>query len=913
MTEPRPRDGDVLPEHAAPALDVVSRAGSDSLRGLTDGEAARRLARHGPNLLEEPTPVSRWARLALQFRDVVVWILLVAAGISIALGDLVDAFVILAIVVLNALLGFAHEERAARALQALRSYLVPQARAVRDGEARIVPAGDLVPGDLIDVQSGDRIPADARLLEAISLRCQEAALTGESPPVPKAADAVVEPDAALGDRRTMIYAGTVVAAGRGRAVVTGTGMRTEFGKIAGLLERTVHPPTPLQRRLTELGRILVVVCAAVVGVVTVLLALRGADRWEVLVLSLSLAVAAVPEGLTAVVTVTLALGLRRMAERNVLVRRLPSVETLGSVSVICTDKTGTLTRNEMTVRVYDVAGTRYDVTGVGYQPHGEFRRRGVEGGTDSADPQRTPDLLTAVAVGVRCNGATLVPSGETGEAWSVLGDPVEGALLVAGRKAGLEDGSGSPRIVFEIPFEAERRMMSIARRDEAGRTTLYTKGAPETILGRCVAERRGHTTVALDAGRRREILAATESLGADALYVLGLAYREERDAALLREETDLVFAGLVGMLDPPREEARKAVAICREAGIRPVMVTGDHPRTAAAIAALLGFEESGVPITGHDVEVLGDEELARRSETTSVFARVTAEHKLRIVRALKARGEIVAMTGDGVNDAPALQEADIGIAMGVTGTDVTRSVADMVLLDDNFASIVSAVAEGRSIFDNVQKSIHYLLSTNAGEVLLMLASAVVGWHPPLLATQILWLNLVTDGFPALALGVDPVRGTVMKRGPRERRAPFISGAQAVRLVATGALVATVAALGFHLTLAGDEARLAEARTVAFSICAFAQVSLSFVFRSGQRTLPELGLFSNRALIGSVAAAFVLQAIAVGVPAFREVFHVAPLDTGTWLLVALLAFAPATLIETVKLLRRGRIRNEENAD
>jgi Ca2+-transporting ATPase len=896
-----------VPPHASSAEEVARRLAVDVRQGLDEEEASRRLRDHGPNELEEAPAASRWIRFAAQFREVVVWILFVAAGIAAVLGDYVDAVVILSIIVVNAVLGFVQEERAARALEGLRTLVVPQARVVRGGAPRTIPARELAPGDLVEIASGDRIPADARLVQASALRCQEAVLTGESTPVSKDADVVLHPAAELGDRRSMVYAGTVVSGGRGRAVVTATGMRTELGAIAGLLERTVSPPTPLQRRLAGLGRLLVGVSVVVVAVVMVLLLLRGGDPGEVLLLALSLAVAAVPEGLTAVVTLTLALGLQRMVRQNVLVRHLPSVETLGSVSVICTDKTGTLTRNEMTVRDLRVAGARYAVSGAGYRPQGAFRRRDTGNAEFPVEPVPGDDLHRALEIGVRCNAAALVPGGKTGDAWTVVGDPLEGALLVAARKAGIDDPPEGAHVVFEIPFDAERRMMSVARRGEGGRVVLYAKGAPEAILARCTSERRGGAVVPLDDRRRRALHDEASAMAGEALKVLGLADREGADADSLRDEAGLVFSGLVGMLDPPRDEAAEAVRRCKAAGIRPVMVTGDHPGTAAAIASQVGLSEGEPPITGSELERLSDASLEEACSRASVFARVTAEHKLRIVGALQRRGETVGMTGDGVNDAPALQEADIGIAMGVSGTDITRAAADMVILDDNFASIVSAVGEGRRIFDNIQKSIHYLLATNAGEVLLMLAAAVLGWQTPLLATQILWINLVTDGFPALALGVDPSDRGVMARAPRERLTPFITRPQAARLLATGGLVAACAAIGFHLTLAGAEARLDEARTVAFSTCAFAQILLSLVFRSEGRTLPELGLFSNRALQGAVVLAAGLQALAVAVPAAREIFHVAPLDASTWLLVALLAAAPATLIEGVKLVRRWRTR------
>jgi Ca2+-transporting ATPase len=616
------------------------------------------------------------------------------------------------------------------------------------------------------------------------------------------------------------------------------------------------------------------------------------------------------------VTLALAIGLQRMARRNALVRRLPAVETLGAVTVICTDKTGTLTRNEMTVRAIVAGGTAYRVEGSGYSPSGSivplesadalFAVDGAAAG--GAGAPGDADLVEALRIASWCNHARLVPPAQEGE-WSVLGDPTEAALKVAARKARVDDPPPGVEAIHEIPFDPERRAMSIAWRGPDGRRWLTTKGAPEAILERCASERLAGVVRPLTPERRAEILALDSRLAADALRVLAVADRtlEPGDAI---EERDLVFSGLFAMLDPPRDEARAAVATCRASGIQPVMITGDHPATAIAIARALAIAAPGhVALTGRDLDRMDDDALERRVEGVTVYARVSAEHKLRVVRAWKARGQVVAMTGDGVNDAPAVQAADIGIAMGRTGTDVTREAAAMVLLDDNFASIVSAVREGRGIFDNIRKFVHYLLSTNAGEILLMFVAALAGWPAPLIAVQILWINLVTDGLPALALGVEPPERDIMERPPRSPREPVITPRGGVSILVHGVLVAAVAAAGFVWAHGGDEARLGHARTVAFCVTAYAQLLYAFAFRSQTRTLPELGLFSNRPLLGAVLGAALLQLAAVELPFARPFFGVERPLASDWGVVLALALIPVTLAETWKIVRvattRGR--------
>jgi len=905
--------GSQIAAHTLTAPNAVRSLRSDARRGLTAAQAAERLARDGPNQLAEAPPTPAWRRFLDQFRELVVWILVVAAAIAGGTGDWTDTLAILAIVLMNAVLGFLQEARAERALAALRQLSAPQAKVVREGTPQWVAARELVCGDLIELEAGDHVPADARLLEAIGLRAQEAALSGESVPVDKDVGVGLDARTALSERRNMVHMGTVIATGKGRAVVAATGMATELGRIAGMLQHSERKPTPLQRRLTELGKVLVFVCLAIVAVIFTIELLRGRPFVEVLLLSVSLAVAAVPEGLAAVVTVALARGLQRMARRNALVRHLPSVETLGSVTVICSDKTGTLTRNEMTVREVLVGAAHYRVSGVGYAPRGHFWRRvpggstgvvvAASGSDERVDPHTDGDLLLALEIGARCNNARLSPSGD--DDWQVIGDPTEGALLVAALKANLDISPPAHGLLYELPFDSERRAMSVVLRRPDGVAVMYTKGAPEVILARCVAERRGGMVEPLTETRRQAFLAANAAMAAGALRVLAFAYREWPDSGgVPQAEVDLTFVGLVGMIDPPRDAAKAAVATCRAAGIRPVMITGDHVATALAIARELGIATDRLrAVTGAELDGLSDDALAAQVDDIAVYARVAAEHKLRIVRAWKARGEIVAMTGDGVNDAPAVRAADIGIAMG-RGTDVTKEASDMVLTDENFASIVSAVEEGRSIFDNIRKFVHYLLSCNAGEILVMFVAALLGWPAPLLPIQILWINLVTDGLPALALGVEPAEPDIMRRPPRPPHEPVITGPHGLRMLAHGVLIAAVTLGGFALALGSEGGTLAQARTVAFCVVAYAQLLYAFACRGERYTALEMGLFSNPYLCGAIAISGLLQLSVVALPFAQPVFRVPVTPSWEWGAVALLALLPLTIVEVAKLLRRG---------
>lgn len=895
-------------EHQLSAAEVAQQLSTDPAHGLSDEQVLIRRRESGLNRLVEAAQVAWWKRLASQFRDLVIWILIFAAILAGAMGEWIDTLAILAIVVLNGLIGFAQEERAEKALASLQKLSSPMARVLRSGVLRQIRAEELVPGDIIQLEAGDNVPADCRLVTSFSLQAQEAALTGESVPVEKDAHAIVPESAPLGDRRNMVYLGTVISTGKATALVVQTGMHTELGRIAGLLNRSEREQTPLQKRLAELGRVLVFVCLGIVLVIFTLQMLRGGKVLETLLVSVSLAVAAVPEGLPAVVTMTLALGLQRMVKRNALVRRLPSVETLGSVNVVCSDKTGTLTRNEMTVREVVTAHHHFRITGAGYVPQGEFLTAGPEQGDAAesaiADPSHHPELQPLLLAGARCNNSAIHPKPDGSGAWQCVGDPTEGALLVLAMKAGLDTTLEPVRILFEIPFDSDRKMMSVVTRSDNQQVVMHSKGAPEVILSRCVSERSGENEIPLTDVRRVSIMQTGSKLAGKAYRVLALAYRRlpSDHGVEAFEEERLVFAGLIGMLDPPREEVRNAVQTCRSAGIRPIMITGDHPETAIAIAReLLIADEHSRVLTGQQIESMTPEGLAGEIDTVSVFARVSAEHKLRIVQALKSRGAVVAMTGDGVNDAPAVRAADIGIAMGVTGTDVTKEASDMILMDDNFTSIVNAVEEGRGIFDNIQKFVHFLLSCNTSEVLLMFFGALAGWPVPLLAIQILWINLVTDGLPALALGMESPESDIMSRAPRPAEESVLTRRRGLLIIAHGTLMALVTLAAFWFVYRGDAERIGTARSVAFGVAAFSQLLYAFSCRSQTQTLWQLGLLSNPWLAAAVVFSALLQASIMVIPITARIFEVSRSLTTEWLIIGIAALIPVSLVELLKLL------------
>lgn len=898
--------------HHANVEEVVQLLATDLTKGLAASELDSRATRYGQNELCETPPQRWWLKLLNQLNEVVIWILIAATILSAIMGDWLEAGAIFAIIILNALLGFFQEHKADKALASLKKLSSPVARVIRNGSLHSVAAAKVVPGDVIEIEAGDHIPADARLVTTFGLKTQEAALTGESDPIDKDGSTVVPKDATTAERANMVFTGTTVVAGKARAVVTATGMNTELGRIAGFLKTEERDPTPLQKRLEELGRVLIIACLILVAIIFALQLLRGESLAQTFLLAVSLAVAAVPEGLPAVVTIALALGLQRMVKRNALIRRLASVETLGAVTVICSDKTGTLTRNEMTVTEIVTGTRRYKITGTGYEPRGEFVAVTPEASSKiesrKLPPLEEPDLAMALTVGIWCNNARLQAPTDRDEHWRIVGDPTEGALIVAAKKAALERDS-DPTIVHEIPFDSKRKLMSVVVKNARQRFVGYTKGAPELLLDRCAFEQRDGKIRPLTPKRREEVLQQSREMAKRALRLLALAYRDVDNGSSEYREENLVFAGLIGMIDPPRKEARTAVAKCQSAGIRPVIITGDHAATALAVAQELNIASNAdTEITGLELDALSDEEFSTKVENLAVYARVSPEHKFRVVQALKENGQIVAMTGDGVNDAPAVKMADIGIAMGITGTDVTKEASDMVLTDDNFASIVNAVEEGRGIYNNIQAFVHYLLSCNISEVALVLFAAVVGWPVPLLPIQILWINLITDGLPALALAMEKPERDVMSRKPRLASEPFFTTERASQILIHGFVMALVNIGGFAYGYA--RAGTSYAQATAFYITTFAQLFFSFACRSSRYTLPQLGVFTNPYLFAAIAGSGILQMSLLWFPLTRDVFFKTPPQFGLdWLAIFLLALAPVSLVEITKIIRGRRRRKD----
>jgi len=906
---------------------------TDSKRGLTEAEARARRDKYGPNELTAEKPVPWWHKLLAQFSDALVILLLAATALSTALWIYeresalpYEAIAILSVVLLNALLGYVQESRAEAAVAALRAMSAAEATVVRDGERRRVAAVEVVPGDILLIEEGDAVPADARLLHSASLQTAEAALTGESLPTSKDI-APVAADAGIGDRANMIFSGTAVTYGHGTAIVTATGMQTEMGRIAGMLKEAPHETTPLQRELDRVGKLLgvIVIGIAIVMIITILVVedIHGLSAlFDVLILGVALAVAAVPEGLPAVVTAVLALGVQRMAKRKAVVRHLAAVETLGSADVIASDKTGTLTKNEMTVRTVVTASGRIEFDGAGYEPVGEVRV--ASGG--ALEGELRFEVERALTAADRANNSVLQ---DRDGRWTVQGDPTEGALIVAARKAGLEKETLNARFerVHEVPFSSERKLMTTVHTDaeQPENLRLFTKGAADVLLGRCSHERVGEEIRPLTEERRAAILRINEEIAALAMRTLGVAGRtlpaKSQDHGKIDEgiERDLVFLGLIGMIDPPRDEAKQAVARARAAGIRPLMITGDHPITAAKIAEELGIATNGRSLTGAELQKLSDEELAQAVLDVAVYARVNPEHKLRIVKALQSHGLTVAMTGDGVNDAPALKTADIGIAMGITGTDVSREAADVVLTDDNFATIVAAVEEGRAIFDNIRKFLRYLLSSNIGEVMTMffgvLLAKKIGLHAeggavvlPLAATQILWINLMTDGAPALALGVDPADPDVMKRLPRSRSEGIITRRMWMGIFYVGAVMAigTLAVLDASLPggLIPGSGDMRYAQSMAFTTLMFFQLFNVFNARSDERSAFR-GVFQNYWLLGAVVLSLILQAGVIYLPFLQNAFSTTALSAGDWMFCAAVASSVLWLRELSKLAAHVR--------
>jgi Ca2+-transporting ATPase len=922
------------PWHQRSPVDAVAALGSDADRGLTQEEAEARLKEHGKNELEGEKPRPQWLKFLLQFKDLLVILLLVATGISFGLwlheresALPYEALAIFSIVLLNAVMGYLQEARAEKAIGALKRLSASHASVVRDGERRSVPSDEVVPGDLLLLEEGNTVPADARLVAVTALQTAEAALTGESEPVAKELDPVAG-DVPLGDLRDMVFSGTAVTYGHGRAVVVATGMETQIGRIASALKHAEVESTPLQRELARLGRrmglAVIAIALVMMGTIIVVEKVSGASAlFDVLILGVALAVAAVPEGLPAVVTAVLSLGVQRMARRRAIVRHLTAVEALGSANVIASDKTGTLTKNEMTVRVVATASGITVFEGTGYAPTGGVAREGG-GEVDGALGQ---EIERALAVADRANNAELQ---EQDGRWVVLGDPTEGALLVAARKAGLEPELLDERFtrVGEVPFSSKRKLMSTIHSDaeRRERVLVFTKGAPDVLLQRCRLELHGADPRPLTDERRVALTGVSERLARQALRTIGVAFRElpagafDPNASPENVERELVFAGLIGMIDPPRDEAKVAVAQARSAGIRTMMITGDHPETAKVIARELGISQDGRVLSGTEIEKMPDEELTRALRHVTVYARVNPEHKLRIVKSLQRDGQIVAMTGDGVNDAPALKTADVGVAMGVTGTDVSKEAADIVLADDNFATIVAAVEEGRAIFSNIRKFLRYLLSSNFGEVLTMFLgvvfAGVLGLEEsedgvvvlPLLATQMLWVNLATDGAPALALGIDPADASVMQRPPRSRDESVVTPKMWAGIILTGVVTAvgTLAVLDASLPggLIDGHGDLRYGQTRAFTTLVCFSLFTVFTSRSDDRSAFH-GLFSNAWLWGAVLLSLALQLAVVYVPFLQTAFGTTALSARDWLACVAVASSVVWVRELAKSFRRTR--------
>lgn len=874
--------------HTQTAQETAASIGVDPASGLGADEAAARLRRFGENRLQETRPRPAWLKLVDQFRSFLIIVLIAAAVLAWAIGDLTDAVVILVVVVFNALLGFYQEHRAERTLAALKGMLAAKARVRRDGGHVLeVDAAALAPGDIVLLEAGDRVPADGRLLAAHSLEVEEAALTGESQAVGKSTEALAQPDLPLGDRSNVLFMNTVVTRGRAEVIVTATGMATEMGRLAGLIAATPESETPLQRQLDVLGKRLAAIAGAVVLLILVLTILRGAHWTEAAMTAVALAVAAIPEGLPAVVTVTLAVGMWRMARNRAILKKLAAVETLGSTTVICSDKTGTLTLNQMTARAGWYASRRFTVSGQGYLPEGHIEWEG--------DAELRPLLLPmALCTESRVRDGQLI------------GDPTEGALYVLAQKGGVdpvEEQRRSPRIA-EIPFDSAHKFMATFHY-RGGAVVMFVKGAPDVLLRRCSTWWAGEETRPLDDDTRKAVVAENAALGDRALRVLAVASRtipaDRFDPAgdLWDWAEGWTFLGLAGLMDPPRPEAAAAIARCRDAGVQVKMITGDHRITAAAVARELGL--NGDVVTGAELEAMDDGELARRIDAIAVFARVAPQHKVRIVRALQADGHVAAMTGDGVNDAPALKAADIGVAMGITGTAVTREAATLVLTDDNFATIVRAVEEGRVIYDNIVKFVRFQLSTNIGAILTVLAATLMGLPTPFTAIQLLWINIIMDGPPAMTLGVEPARPGLMREDPRAPGAQILSGGRLARLTAYGATM-MVGTLGIF-TWGLERGDYAYALTLAFTTFVLFQFFNVFNARAEFGSAFNVNFFRNGKLWLAITGVVLLQVAVVYWPPAETIFNTVPLAPVDWLWSALVASSVLFLDEARKLIQR----------
>lgn len=878
--------------------------------GLTEAEARERLAEHGPNRLPAPKGRSALFRFLSHFNNLLIYVLLGAAALTAALGHWVDTKVILVVAIVNATIGFVQEGKAEKALQAIRQMLSPHATVLRNGLRMTMPAEDLVPGDLVILEPGDKVPADIRLTRTKGLRLQEAALTGESVPVDKSVDPIPA-DASLGDRSSMAYAGTLVASGQGAGIVVETGVHTEIGRISGMLTEVQQLSTPLLRQMNVFARYLtaaILVLASLVFAFGVML--RGFAPVEMFMVVVGLAVAAIPEGLPAILTVTLAIGVQRMASRNAIIRRLPAVETLGSVSIICSDKTGTLTRNEMTVRSIATASHVFDVSGVGYEPRGGFSLGGRE-----ILPDHRPLLSEVTRAAVLCNDSALH---ETDGGWTVQGDPMEGALLAVGLKAGLDpvfESKSFPRIDV-IPFDAEHRFMATLHHSHTGEGFIYLKGAPERVIEMCAHQRGVDGDEAINSNYWHDRI---EHMASQGQRVLAVAFKptdnQHRDLGFGDVESDLKLLGLLGLIDPPREEAIAAVAECQAAGIRVKMITGDHGGTARAIAEQLGLANYSDVLTGVDLDALNDDALIRRASEVDVFARTSPEHKLRLVRALQAGGKVVAMTGDGVNDAPALKRADVGVAMGGNGTEAAKEAAEMVLADDNFASIAAAVREGRTVYDNLKKAIIFLLPVNGGESFAIITAIVLGYTLPITPLQILWVNMVSSVGLAIALAFEPTEADVMKRPPRPAGVPMLSAFLVWRIVFVSALFVS-GIFGIFVWTRTHGSSLEEARTYAVNTLVVMEVFYLFSVRYLRApSLTLKGIMGTRAVLIAVAVVASLQLVFTYAPFMEAFFDTRPVDFvhGAEIIgVGVVLFAVLEIEKWLRIRVTGRRNNTEGS-
>lgn len=885
-------------------------------QGLSDHEVKKRKEQYGDNELTEGKRVSPITLLLNQFKDFMVLVLVGAVLISGLLGEYLDAITIIAIIVINGVLGFIQEFRAERSLHSLKQLSAPTAKVLRNSVVEQIPAKNLVPGDIVLLESGDRVPADVRFIETNSLYVEESALTGESVPVSKNSDQINEDDIPLGDQKNIGFSGTMITRGKATAVVVQIGMETEMGKIADLLQNTDTMDTPLQHRLEQLGKILIVVAMGLTVMVVIAGIMHGQPTYGMFLAGVTLAVAAIPEGLPAIVTIALALGVQRMIKRKAIVRKLPSVETLGCASVICSDKTGTLTQNKMTVTHLWTGGNQLEVTGQGYDPYGEIKKN-----DKVIDLRGDQALRRMMQISVLCNNAELheelfaensKKNKSTKSIWSIKGDPTEGALVVLGAKVGMTKKSldGLYHRELEFPFDSERKRMSVLVEHQGGRL-LCTKGAPDMLLERCTYILWDGHVIPFTDTLKKQVLEMNEAMASDALRVLGLAYRECKPIDQFTDadqvESNLVFAGLTGMIDPPRKEVHQAILKCKQAGIKTVMITGDHQTTAEAIAEQLGLKpRNSLTLIGKEIENLSDEQLDHKVDDIYVYARVSPEHKLRIVKSLQRKGHVVAMTGDGVNDAPAIKAADIGIAMGITGTDVTKEASSLVLSDDNFATIVAAIEEGRGIYENIRKFIRYLLASNVGEILTMFIAMMMGLPLPLVPIMILWVNLVTDGLPAMALGIDQAEDDLMRHKPRSAKENIFARRLGWKIISRGILIGicTLAAFWIALNNGSDNAEtLTKAQTIAFATLVMAQLIHVFDCRSS-RSIFHRNILENKYLVLAVISSLILMLGVLYIESLQPIFKTTGLDFRDWILVMVFAGIPTFVMGAGSVLRRN---------